>query len=128
MRIDHFALYVNDLEATKDFYATFKMRAGNHAEVLVAKGIPGIGTQFRVASVPQGGEGTIRNFVTSFMATENGTTVQVSDYNTSVVFTSASGNITANTQNFNLNKGQTSWHKSIQFRDFTFRLTGAAQK
>lgn len=94
------------LEATKDFYATFKMRSASHAEVLVAKGIPGIGTQFRVASVPQGGGGGIRNFVSSFMATEDGTTVLVSDYNPNVVFTSGLGNITANTQSFSLNKGE----------------------
>ncbi|MFC4741022.1 T9SS type B sorting domain-containing protein [Flavobacterium ponti] len=94
------------LEASKDFYATFKVRSGNHAEVLVAKGIPGIGTQFRVGSVPQGGDGTIRNFVSSFMATEDNTTVDVSDYNTNVVFTSGSGDITLNAQNFVLNKGE----------------------
>jgi gliding motility-associated-like protein len=94
------------LEATKDFYATFKVRSGNHAEVLVAKGIPGIGTNFRVGSVPQGGDGTIRNFVSSFMATQDNTTVDVSDYNTNVVFTSGSGDITLNTQNFVLNKGE----------------------
>jgi gliding motility-associated-like protein len=94
------------LEATKDFYATFKVRSGNHAEVLVAKGIPGIGTNFRVGSVPQGGDGTIRNFVSSFMATEDNTTVDVSDYNTNVVFTSGFGDITLNTQNFVLDKGQ----------------------
>ncbi len=94
------------LEASKDFYATFKVRSQNHAEVLVAKGIPGIGTQFRVGSVPQGGDGTIRNFVSSFMATEDNTTIDVSDYDTNVVFISGQGNITANTQNFVLNKGQ----------------------
>ena len=94
------------LEASKDFYATFKVRSGNHAEVLVAKGLPGIGTQFRVGSVPQGGNGTIRNFVSSFMATEDNTTVDISDYNTNVVFTSGSGDITLNAQNFVLNKGE----------------------
>ena len=94
------------LEATKDFYATFKVRSGNHAEVLVAKGIPGIGTQFRVGSVPQGGNGTIRNFVTSFMATEDNTAVDVSGYNPNVVFTSGSGDITLNSQTFSLNKGE----------------------
>ena len=94
------------LEASKDFYATFKLRAGNHAEVLVAKGIPGIGTNFRAGSVPQGGAGALRNFVTSFMATEDNTTVTVSDYNTNVVFTSGSGDITLDSQTFSLNKGQ----------------------
>lgn len=94
------------LEGSKDFYATFKIRAGNHAEVLVSKGIPGIGTSFRVGSVPQYYDSPIRNFVTSFMATEDNTTVDVSDYNTGVVFTSGSGDISLNTQTFVLNKGQ----------------------
>jgi len=94
------------LEATRDFYATFKVRSANHAEVLVAKGIPGIGTQFRVGSVPQGGDGSIRNFVSSFMATEDNTTVNVSGYNPNVVFTSGSGDITLDSQTFSLNKGE----------------------
>lgn len=93
-------------EATKDFYVTFKVRSQNHAEIIVAKGIPGIGTKFRAGSVPQYYDSPIRNFVTSFMATEDNTTVTVSDYDESVVFVSGNNTITDNTQVFTLNKGQ----------------------
>ena len=94
------------LEANRDFYATFKVRSASHAEILVAKGIPGIGTSFRAGSVPQYFESNIRNFVTSFMATEDNTTVLVSDYDTNVEFTSVAGNVTLDNQTFVLNAGQ----------------------
>lgn len=94
------------LEGNKDFYATFKIRAENHAEILVSKGKPGIGTSFRAGSVPQYYDSPVRNFVTSFMATEDNTTVDVSDYDSNVVFISGTGNFSAPTQNFLLNKGQ----------------------
>jgi gliding motility-associated-like protein len=94
------------LEATKDFYATFKVRAQNHAEILVSKGIPGIGTQFRLGSLPQNNTSAIRNFVSSFMATQDNTTVTVSDYNVLVEFATPTGNLSAPSQTFVLNKGE----------------------
>lgn len=95
------------LEAPKDFYATFRVRARSHAEILVSKGTPGIGTAFRLGSLPQTSDGSLRNFVCSFMATEDNTSVTVSDYNSSVEFaTSTNTNNTSNSQTFNLNKGQ----------------------
>jgi gliding motility-associated-like protein len=94
------------LTGTEDFYATFKVRAQNHAEILVSKGIPGIGTNFRLGSLPQVATGGARNFVSSFMATQDNTTVTVSDYDTGVVFASGSGDVTLDSQTFILNKGQ----------------------
>lgn len=94
------------LEATKDFYATFKVRAQNHAEILVSKGIPGIGTQFRLGSLPQNNTSAIRNFVSSFMATQDNTTVTVSDYDVLVEFATPTGNLSAPSQTFILNKGE----------------------
>ncbi|CCG52286.1 Protein of unknown function precursor; putative adhesin [Flavobacterium indicum GPTSA100-9 = DSM 17447] len=94
------------LEGTKDFYVSFRMRSNNHAETLISKGRPGIGTSFRLGGLPQTSGGAPRNFVASVMATENGTTINLSDYDTSVVFASDSGNITADSQTFNLNAGQ----------------------
>jgi hypothetical protein len=44
------------LEGPKDFYVSFRMRQQNHAETLISKGKPGIGTSFRLGSTPQGGE------------------------------------------------------------------------
>lgn len=94
------------LEGSGDFYASFRVRSQNHAETLVSKGRSGAGTTFRVGSLPQNYDGTTRNFVTSFMATEDNTTVLVSDYDTDVEFASGSGNITANSQTFTLNEGE----------------------
>ncbi len=93
-------------EATKDFYVTFKVRSQNHAEIIVAKGIPGIGTKFRAGSVPQYYDSQVRNFVTSFMATEDNTTVTVSDYDSNVEFIMGFATVTSDTQVFTLNKGQ----------------------
>lgn len=94
------------LEGTEDFYASFRVKSDNHAETLILKGKEGLGTQFRVGSLPQVYDGSTRNFVTSFMATEDGTSVTVSDYDTDVVFQAGSGTNNSNTQTFNLNKGQ----------------------
>ena len=94
------------LEATKDFYVSFRVQSQNHAEILVPKGKTALGTAFRLGSVPQKYDSSIRNFVTSFMATEDNTTVTVSDYDTGVTFVSATGNIVVASQNFTLNKGQ----------------------
>lgn len=94
------------LEGTKDFYVSFRMRSQNHAETLISKGRPGIGTSFRLGGLPQTSGGSPRNFVASVMATENGTTINLSDYNNGVEFASNSGNITSDSQTFNLNAGQ----------------------
>ena len=102
------------LQGAKDFYVSFRMRAANHAETLISKGRPGIGTSFRLGSTPQGGEVSIRNFVSSVMATENNTVINLSDYNSSVVFVSGTGNITSDTQTFTLNEGE-----SIVFSGYT---------
>ena len=102
------------LQGSKDFYVSFRMRALNHAETLISKGRPGIGTNFRLGSTPQGGDVSIRNFVSSVMATEDNTSITLSDYNTNVEFVSAAGNITADSQTFILNAGQ-----SIVFSGYT---------
>ncbi|WP_130735814.1 T9SS type B sorting domain-containing protein [Flavobacterium sp. J27] len=94
------------LEASEDFYVSFRVKSQNHAEILVPKGRTALGTSFRVGSVPQQYDSSIRNFVTSFMATEDNTTVTVSDYNPNVTFVSATGTINPSSQNFTLNKGQ----------------------
>lgn len=94
------------LEATRDFYVSFRVQSQFHAEILVPKGRTALGTAFRVGSVPQLYESNIRNFVTSFMATEDNTTVNISDYDTGVTFISPTGNITPTTQNFTLNRGE----------------------
>ena len=93
-------------QASKEFYVSFKVKADFHAEMLVSKGKTGIGNAFRLGSLPQNFNGGIRNFVSSFMATEDNTNVTLSNYDPNVVFTSGAGDITDNFQNFTLNKGQ----------------------
>ena len=93
-------------QASKEFYVSFKVKADFHAEMLVSKGKTGIGNAFRLGSLPQNFNGGIRNFVSSFMATEDGTNVTLSNYDPNVVFTSGAGDVTDNFQNFSLNKGQ----------------------
>lgn len=95
------------LEGSKEFYATFKARADSHAEILVAKGRQGIGNEFRLGSLPQNSFGDIRNFFASFMATENNTTVILSDYNPNIQFAVNGTTLTVPSQTFNLNAGQT---------------------
>ena len=102
------------LEGSKNFYVSFRMNAQNHAETIISKGRPGIGNAFRLGSTPQGGEVYIRNFVTSVMATEDNTVINLSDYDTNVEFVSGSGNITSDSQTFNLNSGE-----SIVFSGYT---------
>jgi len=94
------------LEGSKEFYASFRMRSQNHAEILVSKGTSGIGTSFRIGGLPQNQDGPARNFVTSFMATEDNTMVTVSDYDSGVEFATSGLNNTADTQTFILDQGQ----------------------
>ena len=94
------------LEGTKDFYVSFRMRATPHAETIISKGRPGIGTSFRLGCLINESQDSRKNFVASIMATEDNTSVTLSDYNTSVVFASGSGDITLDSQTFTLNAGQ----------------------
>jgi gliding motility-associated-like protein len=94
------------LEGPKDFYVSFRMRSQNHAETLISKGRPGIGNRFRLGHMINESTDNRTSFVASVMATEDNTTVSLSDYNTNVIFVSGSGDITANSQSFTLNAGQ----------------------
>ncbi len=93
------------LSGSKEFYCSFRVRSINQAETLISKGEASKGKEFRLGSLPMTSGGGARNFVASFMATENNTTITVSDYDTNVVFTGAT-NITDDTLTINLNAGQ----------------------
>lgn len=95
------------LEGQYDFYVSFRVRADNHAEFLSSKGRTGAGNIFRLGSLPQTSNGSIRNFVSSFMATEDNTTVNLSDYDPNIVFIQGNSTVSLPTQSFTLNKGQT---------------------
>jgi gliding motility-associated-like protein len=66
--------------------------------------------------------GGVRNFMASFMATEDNTTVILSEYDTGVVFESLAGNITDDVQTFNLNAGESVTVSG--YTDFSPNLTG----
>ena len=93
-------------EGTKDFYVSFRMRHTNHAETLISKGRPGIGTSFRLGCMINESGDSRKSFVSSVMATEDNTTIILSNYNTGVIFASGSGDITDDSQTFILNQGQ----------------------
>ncbi len=110
------------LEGTGEFYASFRLRAQNHAEILVSKGRNGAGTAFRLGSLPMTDPGNLRNFVSSFMATEDNTVVTLNDYDTGVVFASGSGDINDDVQTFNLNAGESVTVSG--YTDFSPNLSG----
>lgn len=94
------------LEGTKDFYVSFRVRSQNHAEMLVSKGRPGIGTSFRLGYIINESFDNRKSFVTSIMATEDNTNVSFTDYDPNVVFTTSTGTLIVANQNFLLNAGQ----------------------
>lgn len=94
------------LEGQYDFYVNLRVRSTNHAEFLASKGRTGIGNVFRLGSLPQSSSGTIRNFVSSLMATENNTIVTLSDYDPNLTFINGNSTFNSPTQSFTLNKGQ----------------------
>ncbi len=94
------------LEAPFDFFASFRVRSANHAEFLSSKGETGAGNVFRLGSLPQSDFGTIRNFVSSFMATEDNTTVNLSDYDPNISFIVGNTTQVFANQSFTLTKGK----------------------
>ena len=94
------------LEATKDFYVSFRVRSQNHAEMLVSKGKPGIGNSFRLGHMINESNDPRKSFVASVMATENNTSVSLSDYDSGVTFVNATGEFNIASQSFILNAGE----------------------
>jgi gliding motility-associated-like protein len=94
------------LEGIYDFYVSFRVSSTHHAEFLSSKGIAGAGNTFRLGSLPQTSTGGIRNFVSSFMATENNTTVNLSDYDPNIEFIDGNNILITPNQTFTLNRGQ----------------------
>ena len=94
------------IEGTEDFYVSFRVRSQNHAEMLVSKGKPGIGTSFRLGHIINESLDDRKSFVASVMATENNTNITLSDYDPSVVFTTSIGTLSVASQNFTLNAGE----------------------
>ncbi|MDP5097540.1 MAG: IgGFc-binding protein, partial [Flavobacterium sp.] len=94
------------VEGTKDFYVSFRVRSQNHAEMLVSKGRPGIGTSFRLGHIINESFDNRKSFVASVMATEDNTNITLSDYDPNIIFTTSTGNLSAASQSYNLNAGE----------------------
>lgn len=92
------------MKGTKPFYVTLRFSVTSHAEIITSKGKAGIGTLFYTANAPLTQTSSIYNFTTGIMATENATTVTVSGYSPTVVFSGPTP--TPATLTFTLNKGQ----------------------
>jgi gliding motility-associated-like protein len=94
------------VEGTKDFYVSFRVRSQNHAEMLVSKGKPGIGTSFRLGHIINESFDNRKSFLASVMATEDNTNITLSDYDPNIIFTTSTGNLSIASQSYNLNAGE----------------------
>lgn len=93
--------------APYDFYCNVRVKAPQQATSIACKGRAALGKQFFAGSMPQLVSNTNRNFVTSIMATENGTVVNVNGYDPSVIFEAPAGLIYADALTIFLNAGDT---------------------
>lgn len=91
------------LKGEKPFFASMRFSIFNHAEIITSKGTAALGTEFRVAMAPLVSATGTLNFMNSVMATENNTTVTVSDFQPDVIFMDE---IPRTQITFVLNKGQ----------------------
>ncbi len=91
------------LKGTRKFYASYRFAVINHAEIITSKGLAGLGTSFHTAMAPLTSNHSATNSTIGVVATENNTTVTVSDYGAGVDFTDGY-NMPART--FTLNRGQ----------------------
>ncbi|MDX6745704.1 DUF11 domain-containing protein [Polaribacter sp. PL03] len=90
------------------FYVNYRGRSGAQAGSLTSKGSKAKGTDFRWGGIPNRATNSSLSTSLGMMATEDGTVVTVSGYDTECKFRkgNARGGIIADTQTITLNKGQ----------------------
>ena len=91
------------LKGDKPFFASLRFSITNHGEIQTSKGSAALGTEFRAVMAPISLTNPILNFMTSMIATEDNTTIKVTEFSPTVRFTDA----VARTEiNINLKKGE----------------------
>lgn len=91
--------------APYDFYCNVRIRASFHATSIACKGRAAKGKEFYAGSMPQAISNANRNFVTSIMATENGTIVFVNGFDPAVFFESPGAPVGPDALTILLNEG-----------------------
>lgn len=86
-------------------FCNARYRSNWQAEALTSKGTKAEGQLFRLGGMPITYQGGLRSFVFGVMATEDNVQVQISDYNTGVVF-AGTPTITTDLLTFALNEGE----------------------
>lgn len=104
------------LKGTKKFFANYRVSIPSHAEIITSKGLAGLGTKFYVGMAPLTAQTNYFNSTIGVIATEDNTTVTLSNYDPNVVF--SDGSSTAS-KVFTLNKGQSYIIDAISSNSFS---------
>lgn len=91
------------LKGEKPFFASLRFSVNQHAEIITSKGAAGMGTEFYATPAPIEANLSNVGFMTSIMAKEDGTIVNIDNFNPLVRF---SDGVTRSSFTINLNKGQ----------------------
>ncbi|MBB4807653.1 gliding motility-associated-like protein [Chryseobacterium defluvii] len=110
-------LYV---KGPKKFFANYRFSITNHAEIITSKGLAGLGTTFYAAMAPITGTANYINSTIGITATEDNTSVVVSDYDPNIIF---SDGTSSPTKTFTLNRGQ-SYVMDVISTDTPYNLDG----